>query len=53
VRGHEINRLRRNAVGGHGEIAFVFAVFVVDHNQHAPGAQFLDGLRNSSKRHHI
>jgi hypothetical protein len=30
-----------DALGGHGEVAFIFAVFVVDHHQHPPGAHLL------------
>ena len=43
--GHEVDRLGRDELGGHGEVAFVFAVFVVDHDQHAAGAEFLDAPR--------
>ncbi len=51
VRGHEVDDFGRDLLGGDGEIAFVFAVFVVDHDQHAPGADFLDRFRNGNKGH--
>ena len=41
VPGHEVDGLRGDHLGGHGEIAFVFAVFVVDDHDHAPRADFL------------
>ena len=39
--GHEVDGLGRDLLGGHGQIAFVLAVFVVDDNDHAAGADFL------------
>ncbi len=42
VRHHEIDRLRRHVVGGQDDIAFVFAIFIVNQNDHAPGADFND-----------
>ena len=33
------------------EIAFVFAVLIVDDHQHAPGARFFDGFLHRNKRH--
>ncbi len=51
VHGHEVDRLGRDELGGQGQIALVFAVFVVDHHQHAAGAEFLDGLGDGGERH--
>jgi len=34
--GHEVDSLGRDLLGGQGEVAFVFAVFVVDHNVMRP-----------------
>ena len=51
MHGHEVDRLGRNELGGQGQVALVFAVFVVDHHQHAAGADFLDGLGNGGKWH--
>ena len=41
VLGHEVDGLRRDLFGGHSEVAFVFAVLVVDDHDHAAGADFL------------
>ena len=41
VLGHKVDGLRRNLFGGHGEVAFVFAVLVVNDHDHAAGADFL------------
>ena len=37
--------------GGHGEVAFIFAIFVVDDDQHAAGAKLLDGFGDGRKGH--
>ena len=42
VRDHEVDRFRRHVVGGEDDVALVFAVFVIDQHDHAPGADFLD-----------
>ena len=44
VAGHEVDRVRRDLVGGDGQIAFVLAILVVDHDQHAAAAERLDRL---------
>ena len=44
VRGHEVDGFGRDFFGGHGEVAFVFAVLVVDENDHAALADFLDSF---------
>src|SRR6202034_3697382 len=44
--GHKVDGLGRDLLGGQGEVAFVFAVFVVDHNDHAAGADFLNRIGN-------
>ncbi len=36
--GHEVDGLGRHVVGGQHQVAFVFAVFFVDQDDHAPGA---------------
>ena len=41
VLGHEVDGFGRDLFGGHGEIAFIFAVFVVDDHDHATGADLL------------
>ncbi len=42
VFGHEVDGFGGDLLGGHGEIAFIFAVFVVDDDDHAAGADLLD-----------
>ena len=37
--------------GGHGKIAFIFAVFIVDHNQHFPGAEIFNRFGDGRKGH--
>jgi len=44
VGGHEIDRLRRRQFGGHQQIAFVFAVFVIDDHDHLTVFDRSDGL---------
>ena len=41
VLGHEVDGFRRDLLGGHGQVALVFAVFVVDDHDHAAGADVL------------
>src|SRR6185437_9104857 len=50
VAGHEIDGLGGDVFGGEGEVAFVFAVFVVDDDQHAAGANFVEGSGDVGKR---
>ena len=42
VAGHEVDGFRGDVLGGQGQVAFVFAVFVVDHDDHAAGADFVE-----------
>ena len=49
VSGHEIDRLRRDRFGRHCEIALVFAIFIVDDDDHPPGSQFIQRLFNAGK----
>ena len=44
VLGHEVDGFGGDFFGGHGEVAFVFAVFVVDEDDHASLANFFDGF---------
>ena len=48
--GHEVDRFRRNFFGGDGQVAFVFAVFVVHQDDHAPGANFFQSFFHGGKR---
>jgi hypothetical protein len=43
VFGHEVDGFGRGELGGEGEVAFVFAVFVVDDDDHAAGLEVGDG----------
>ncbi len=47
--GHEINGVGRDFLGGHGEVAFVFAVFVVNEDDHAALADLFDGFFDGGK----
>ncbi len=40
VTGHEVDGFRGDELGGQGEVALVFAVLVVDDDDHATGADF-------------
>ena len=42
--GHEVDGFGGDLFGGQGEVAFVFAVFVVDQDDHAALANFFDGF---------
>src|SRR5579864_2457155 len=47
--GHEVDGLGRDFLGGQHQVAFVLAVFVIDNNDHSPGANFFDRGRNVGK----
>ena len=47
--GHEVDGFGRDFFGGHGEVAFVFAVLVIDEDDHAAVADFFDGLFDSGE----
>ncbi len=49
VAGHEINGFRRGELGGEGEVAFVLTVLVVYNNDHAAGADFVEGAGDVSE----
>src|SRR6185295_1593048 len=42
VHGHEVDALGRDRVGGHGEIALVLAILVVDEDHHLAGADLIE-----------
>ena len=44
VLGHEVDGVGSDFFGGHGEVAFVFAVLVVHQDDHAALANFFDGF---------
>ena len=47
---HEVDGLGRDVVGGEHEVAFVLAVFLVDQDDHAAGAQLGDELGDRGDR---
>ena len=42
IGGHEVDRLRRDQLGSHAEVAFIFPVFVIDQDDHLPGLDIFD-----------
>jgi hypothetical protein len=44
--GHEVDGFGRNAFGKGDQISFVFAVFVVNDDNHLAGAQVVEGFVN-------
>ena len=49
VAGHEVDGLGGDELGGEGEVTFVFAVFIVDDDDHASGTNLLEGSGNVGK----
>ena len=47
--GHEVDGFGRDFFGGEGKVAFVLAVFVVDDDDHAAGADFLNRVGDVGK----
>ena len=50
VLGHEVDRLGRDLLGGHRQIAFVLAILVVDDDDHLAAADGGDGVFDRRKR---
>ena len=50
---HEVHLFGRNLFGGDYKVAFVFAVFVIDHNQKLAVLKIFDGLFNRIKQGHV
>ena len=50
VLGHKVDGLGSNFFGCQSKIAFVLAVFVIHHDNHAAGADFFDSSRDICKR---
>jgi hypothetical protein len=46
VSSHEIDSFRRDLLSGDGQIAFVFAILIVDDDHHFAYAYGSDGIRN-------
>jgi len=56
VLGHEVDGFGRDELRGEGEVAFVFAVLVVDYDSHAPSFEFFEGAGDVSEwrlRNHV
>ncbi len=49
VLGHEVHGVWRDLLGSHDEVAFVLAVFIVDHDEHSTGPDVVDGLLDSGE----
>ena len=43
---HEVDRLGRDQIGGHRQVALVLAILVVDEDHHPAGADRVDGARD-------
>jgi hypothetical protein len=48
---HEVDRFRRNAIGGDDEIAFVLAILFVDEDHHSAVAKIGDDVLDRGNRH--
>ena len=44
ITGHEVNGFSRDVIGSNEQIAFVFTVFVIDHDDNATRAQVCDDV---------
>lgn len=53
VGGHEVDGFGGGEFSGEGEVTFVFAVFVVNDDEHLALAEELDRFRNGSKGHGV
>ena len=49
VGGHEVDDFRGGLRGGDGEIALVFTVLIIDHDQHLAGADVFYGFGDRSE----
>ena len=50
IAGHEVDGFGSDVLGGEGEVAFVLAIFVVDDDDHAAGANFVEGAGDVGER---
>ena len=53
VGNHEVDRGGRAFFGGDDQVAFVFAVLVIDQHDHAAGLEFLDRFWNRAEWHSV
>src|SRR5207249_5963986 len=49
--GHEVNSLRRDLFGGNHEVTFIFAILIIDDDDHASFLDFRDGFFNRCELH--
>jgi hypothetical protein len=49
--GHEIDGFRRDVFSGEHEVAFIFAILLVDQDHHAAGAHVGDDIENRADAH--
>jgi hypothetical protein len=47
MRCHEVDRFRRDHLGRQHQVAFILAVLIVDHHDHASGLQLANGVRDA------
>ena len=45
IAGHEVDRFGRGEFGGDDQVAFIFAILVINQDHHAAFAQLVQGLR--------
>jgi hypothetical protein len=50
VLGHEVDGLRGDELGGHGQVPFILPTFVIAHDDHAPGTDLIEGFLDGGKR---
>ena len=50
ITNHHVDRLRRRQRCRHDEIAFIFTIFVIRHDDESPGGDIADGVLNAIKR---
>ena len=48
---HEVDGFWRDEIGGEHQVAFIFAVFLINQNDHAASAQFGDNFFGAGNRH--
>jgi hypothetical protein len=47
---HEVNRFRRDLLGGDGQVALVFTILVIDNDDHLTIAECGDRILDACKR---
>jgi len=49
IAGHEVDGFGGDVLSGKGEVAFVFAILVIDDDDHAAGADFVEGAGDADE----